>query len=307
MYLERRKLTGVRQEPLKVDYAMKLTCLSLSLVIAGAVAVGPGEAIRGVRRPGFKEQPVATKASPAVSISSRKTEAILDIKDVTAAKEISLSFSTAVIAGVLLAFNSGFMNGACLAGAIIPGKKQAVAAVTGAWTVSAVSWASGDVNTFYKQLLIILSYAGGSTIASLLDPNPTPFRLNTKAVGPGFLICSALVYFASTKAAAGESTFLIFSLAAIANGLQNSITSVATGNVIRTAHYSGMTSDFGTFLGQYLHGNKANLYKLKINLALCGDFWGGGTIAYIATQQYAASTLMWSAIGFALFGLFVEY
>ena len=265
---------------------------------AGAVAAGPGETIRGVRR--------ATNTNP--HSSTRKTVvAVVDTKDVVRAKGISLPFSAAVTAGIVLAFNSGFMNGACLAGAIVPGTKQAVAAVTDAWTVSAVSGSEGDVNIFYKQFLIILSYAGGSTIAALLDPCPTPFQLNAKAVGPGFLICSALMYLASTKAAAGENPIWIFSLAAIANGLQNSITSVATGNVIRTAHYSGMTSDLGTFLGQCIRGNKANLYKLKTNLALLLAFWGGGATAYFATQQYATSTLMLSAIGYALFGLFVEY
>jgi len=63
----------------------------------------------------------------------------------------------------------------------------------------------------------------------------------------------------------------------------------------------------GTFLGQYLRGNKTNFYKLKINMALCAAFWGGGAISYFATQKYASNTLMFSAIAYALFGLLVEY
>ena len=280
---------------------MKLLFFLLSFLVSSVVAAaGAGVAIRGVVIP-------LNKQHASTSTSTKKSVVVVDAKDVVAEKEISLTFAHAVTAGVLLAFNSGFMNGACLAGAIVPGTKQAVAAVTGAWTVSAVSWASGDVKTFSKQFLMILSYAAGSAIASILDPYPTPFKLNAKAVGPGFLICSALVYLASSKASAGESTIFIFSLAAMANGLQNSITSVASGNVIRTAHYSGMTSDFGTFLGQYLRGNKSNFYKLKTNLALFIAFWGGGAVAFFATQKYATSALMFSAIAYALLGLFVEY
>lgn len=277
---------------------MKLSLFLLSILAStagsAAAARGPGAAVSKFNN---KQQATTKKA-------------VADVKGVVrggADKDISLPLSQAVTAGVLLAFNSGFMNGACLAGAIVPGTKQAVAAVTGAWTTSAVGWASGDTKAMTKQLAMILSYAGGSAIAALLDPYPTPFKLNAKAVGPGFLLCSLLTYLASTKASAGETTLIIFSLAAIANGLQNSITSVASGNLIRTAHYSGMTSDMGTFLGQYLRGNKANFYKLKTNLALALAFWGGGALSFFATEKYASSTLMFSAIAYALFGLFVEY
>jgi hypothetical protein len=45
-------------------------------------------------------------------------------------------------------------------------------------------------------------------------------------------------------------TLYVFALAAMANGIQNSVTSVATGNLIRSAHFSGMTSDMGNLLGQ---------------------------------------------------------
>jgi hypothetical protein len=46
-------------------------------------------------------------------------------------KKTTIPMKWAVASGVLLAFNSGFINGACLSGAVAP-PKQAVATVTGA-------------------------------------------------------------------------------------------------------------------------------------------------------------------------------
>jgi uncharacterized membrane protein YoaK (UPF0700 family) len=95
----------------------------------------------------------------------------------------------------------------------------------------------------------------------------------------------------------------LFFLAAVANGMQNSITSMHTGNLVRSAHYSGMTSDMGTFLGQILGGNKTNLFRLKVCASLAAAFWLGGYLSFFVTRQYAGTSLMFSAMLYAALGL----
>lgn len=98
----------------------------------------------------------------------------------------------AVASGVLLAFNSGFINGACLSGAVAPPTKQAVAAVTGAWTTSAVGFASGNIEQFKTQMSMILSYLSGSVIAGALNPSPVACEMSS-STGPLFLSGSVLL------------------------------------------------------------------------------------------------------------------
>jgi hypothetical protein len=222
-----------------------------------------------------------------------------------AKKALDIPMKYAVGAGFILAFNSGFANGCCMSGAIVEGTKQAVAAVTGAWTNSAVSFAQGNQAAFQLQTTMILSYAFGSAIAGILNPKPTPFVLS-ESVGPGLLICSGLVFAASQMASKGEgSPTLIFALAAIANGLQNSITSVHTGNLVRSAHYSGMTSDLGTFVGQILGGNTANAFRVKVILGLMAAFWTGGALSVAVTDIYKKESLIFSAALYAVAGVAV--
>ncbi len=79
----------------------------------------------------------------------------------------------------------------------------------------------------------------------------------------------------------------------MANGLQNSWTSsLIAGNVLRTAHYSGMTSDMGTFAGQILRGNTTNGWKLRIFALLAISFWTGSFTALTAGKQLSKDGLL---------------
>ena len=81
----------------------------------------------------------------------------------------------------------------------------------------------------------------------------------------------------------------------MANGINNSVTSTMTSNLCRTSHFTGISSDMGTFLGQVLRGNKANLFKLKVFAGLAACFWIGGYLSYELGQTYGTSVLYASA------------
>lgn len=240
-------------------------------------------------------------------------------------KEILIPSPWAIGVGALLALNSGYLNGCCLSGLLLISKqKQAVAAVTGAYTLSALAFASGLSKSdaynrisqppFQSQLGMILSYLGGSCIAGFLNPRPVAFKL-ADSTGPTFLLGALLLYLSSraatTVGTGGASAMTVFYLAAAANGLQNSVTSVHTANLIRSTHISGMTSDAGTYLGQLLRGNRQNAFRLCVNAVLALSFWTGSVVSYFAaTQLFAGSggsvgahLLMVSASLYALIGV----
>jgi hypothetical protein len=94
--------------------------------------------------------------------ASSETQAKIEVEVIK--KKTIIPMKWAVASGVLLAFNSGFINGAFLSGAVAPPNKQAVAAVTGAWTTSAVGFASRKIEQFKTQMRLILSYLSGSAL-----------------------------------------------------------------------------------------------------------------------------------------------
>lgn len=194
---------------------------------------------------------------------------------------IAPSQTTLVRIGCLLAANSGFMNGLALSGAII-GKNQAVAAVTGAWTTSAVAAMKNEHSALQQQLVALVSYFGGSCINGLMNPNGIDW-----SKPPTSLVASAMLVLGAFGAAKkGTDPKVFWSLLTLANGLQNSWTSsLLQGNVLRTAHFSGITSDMGTFAGQMIRNNKQNDWKLVIFAKLAVSFWLGSAASYWMSQS----------------------
>jgi hypothetical protein len=194
---------------------------------------------------------------------------------------ITITQKTAVMVGFVLAFNSGYMNGICLNG-FFQGTKQAVAAMTGSYTNSALWLAGGSTGAFYAQMRVLGGYILGNVIASYLNPTPVLWEIGP-SVGPALLLAGAALVAASSKPL--QDSQWLFALCAMANGIQNSITSVHTGNLSRTSHYTGISSDMGTFLGQCLGGNTANLMKLKVFFGLACCFWTGSYLSFFKAKD----------------------
>jgi hypothetical protein len=214
------------------------------------------------------------------------------------------SKGAAVVMGLLLAFNSGFINGCCLSGAVAAdGSKQAVAAVTASWTNSAMGLASGNVAQFQFLAKVIMSFISGSAISGFLNPRPTPFLFDgSSQYGSSLFIAAALLCVAAGQLQDADSVKTGFYLAAMANGIQNSVTSTLTQNLCRSSHFTGISSDMGTFLGQILRGNQENLFKLQVFMGLSVCFWLGGYVSFEASKQYESSCLFLSAGFYVLMG-----
>jgi hypothetical protein len=57
-----------------------------------------------------------------------------------------------------------------------------------------------------------------------------------------------------------------------------------SGAVVRTSHMSGIVTDLGTFLGQWLRGAAADFRRVRLHAALFAGFFGGG-IAYVVYRH----------------------
>jgi uncharacterized membrane protein YoaK (UPF0700 family) len=213
------------------------------------------------------------------------------------------NLNNAIASGILLAFNSGFINGCCLSGGLNSGRtSQAVAAVTGAYTTSALGVASGNMKQVATQLSILASYISGSAIWGLMSPNQVAYS-QSPLQGLGYFVGATVLFYASMLAYVRDSPPLAsFCLAAVANGIQNSMSSTYSNNLCRTTHFTGISSDIGTYLGQVMRGNSKNLFRLKVYLALAISFWVGGYVSFFATKRYAGGSLMLSAALYVILG-----
>lgn len=234
---------------------------------------------------------------------------------------VALMSKTALIrAGCLLAANSGFMNGLALGGRLVTDEddaavKQAVAAVTGAWTTSALAASSKSYPAMTTQMSVMASYFGGSVINGLLNPTAAVDWDSPSARAPAsaLLVSAALVlttqgYISRTKTLV--SPLAVWCLLALANGVQNSWTSMLMqGNVLRTAHFSGITSDMGSFVGQVLRGRNQNAWKLPIFAALAGSFWSGSALSFFCAERYGGVNCLGISVGvyLALYGYFFSF
>lgn len=275
-----------------------------------------------------KELPTTTAAAAATTDSFRTNPSNKIIRGGANKKQVNepepssssnikkINPHVAILYGMILAFNSGLINGVTLTG-ILSSIKQPSSAVTGSWTNSALAMAGsmGQMNlaesTFYMfnnlALQCIYAYMGGSFVAGLFNPYPINYTMKRNTIRPSFLIASLSMYlsyvFVTKHNNDGSGTAWIL-FAVFANGIQNSITSSMTSNLMRTAHYSGITSDMGTFIGQSMRGNKANGLKLKLFYVLGPCFWYGGFFSLGLTKAMGSKVLLISCLLYLIFGIF---
>lgn len=120
--------------------------------------------------------------------------------------------------------------------------------------------------------------------------------------GPSFLIGAALLIAASSVAAFEVDEALIFYLVAAASGLQNGLSSIYSGNLIRSTGVTGTTTDIGLLLGQFLRGNREKTWKLCVLIVLAVAYWCGAFISFYATQHFTTYSLLFNAGLFLLIG-----
>lgn len=251
--------------------------------------------------------PNTSKTAPVDSTGNLQTVFPIPTKDTEKPKLMPLSQKAAVGMGMALAFNAGAVNAASLSGLLVEGTKMGTAAVTGAWTNSAIGAASALQGAAAGQFLFntkcIASYICGAIISGLVIPEPKAFEVDVKKTIPLFTIGSALL--AASGVFAGASNAKYFYFALLACGLQNSFTSTLTANLCRTSHFTGISSDMGTFIGQVLRGNMAQAGRLKNIALIAASFWTGGFLSFGWTKTFGHKVLFGASAVHLAFAAFV--
>lgn len=179
--------------------------------------------------------------------------------------------------GGVLAFNAGCVNSTALVGFT----HLSVSHVTGNVTLFAVSMANYDWQMLGMICTVLLSFLFGAVISG--------FVVGSTALQAGRRYGLALLI---------EAILLIISLllfyqhlfwgqvfAAMACGLQNSMVATYSGAVIRTTHLTGLTSDMGSAIGNWLAGRKINKRMVFFQAMIWYCFCGGGVVgAFLYTQ-----------------------
>lgn len=97
-------------------------------------------------------------------------------------------------------------------------------------------------------------------------------------------------------------------LAAAACGLQNAMAGTFSGAVVRTTHMSGIVTDLGAWLGQWMRRSEVDMRRVRLYLVLFLGFTGGGVAAAVAFPVWQERSLMVPAaltgitgVGYALY------
>ena len=200
------------------------------------------------------------------------------------------------LAGLCLAFNSGYINGCCLSGLLKTcGTGVPVAAFTGAYTNVGLAVGAGNMAIAVANLKMIWSFQAGAAIEGFLNPRPTPNKI-TPRYGPTFLFGSFLMALSATRAYLHPDGRSFLYLAAMANGLQNALSSGYSANLIRSSHMSGITSDVGMIFGQMVGGNFDNAWRFVVLSGLCTSFLVGGVVSWFAVNRFKSLALVFNAL-----------
>eukprot|EP00040_Diaphanoeca_grandis_P009745 m.49966 g.49966 ORF g.49966 m.49966 type:complete len:447 (+) comp21179_c0_seq1:285-1625(+) len=213
-----------------------------------------------------------------------------------------------MLGGICFAFNAGYLNGCTMDAFGNANKTRAgVSGVTGTYTSAALLLADGDGSEGGQHIVNIVCFTLGSTIVGLMMPRRKAWELGPE-YGPAFLLGSIILavsaYFAHYYRNDDSDIHReVFYFASAACGLQNGMTSMYTGGLIRSTHHTGTTTDIGLILGQCIRGNLKQLWKLKVLVLLALFFFMGSFTSFFATQQWQELAITFNAMFFFLIGI----
>jgi uncharacterized membrane protein YoaK (UPF0700 family) len=207
-----------------------------------------------------------------------------------------LEFVVIVVGGTALSFNSGFINGCTL-----QFRGIAVSHMTGTISHAGIFLGNHDWDNLLINLCLVTCFIFGSAISGAYMPQRS-FHLGLQ-YGPLFLIGSGLLMTACLTSLFWPNTNYYFYLAAMASGLQNALTSKYSGNIIRTTHMTGTSTDIGIVLGRICMGDTSEAWKLAVLTPIAVAFLAGGAISVESFRRLGNLSLMINVVVFFCIGL----
>jgi len=165
--------------------------------------------------------------------------------------------------------------------------------LTGVSTEGAIGMGTGDLVLVWHAFAVVSLFTLGCAISAWIARGPrwTPYgRTGSLLLAVAALLGAAYQIF-------GESPSLGIFVCALAIGIQNGVTSVATGAVLRTSHLTGMFTDIGIALGQISWNGPVDYRRVSICTAVIASFGVGATAgAFLYTKWHARALLVSAAI-----------
>lgn len=185
--------------------------------------------------------------------------------------------------GAILAFSAGCVNTAALMGFT----NLSVSHVTGNVSLFAAAVAHFDTHSILYIGASLLSFLAGSILSGFVI-GQTSLKLG-KSYGRALYIEAALLlisYFLYK-----EHDYLGQLAAAMACGLQNAMVATYSGAVIRTTHLTGLTSDMGAAIGNWLAGRTISKPTLGFQTIIWYCFCGGGAVGAFLYAHFGYGAL----------------
>jgi uncharacterized membrane protein YoaK (UPF0700 family) len=201
----------------------------------------------------------------------------------------------ALYGGVVLAFIAGMVNAAGYLGF----RHQALTHMTGTTSLLGVAAAQGDVADLVHFGGVLAAFMLGCALSGFIVGDST-LRLGRR-YGVALTLESILLFVAVPLLHAHDQSGLW--LAAAALGLQNAMASTYSGAVVRTSHVSGITTDLGMYLGEWLRGVAVDARRVRLYGALFTGFLLGGVASGLAFPHWQESTLLAPAVLTGLVGI----
>lgn len=217
--------------------------------------------------------------------------------------------SVILIAACCLSFNSGYINGCCLSAFATHGEALTipythfvtVSSVTGSYTDAALAIGNNNIDSFNFNVSMIFCFMFGGVLTGILIPKREAFELGPE-YGPLLFMGSIILLIACIYAYQYPQGYAYFYCASIANGLQNGLSSTYSGNLIRTTHLTGTTTDIGLIVGFILRGVYKDAWKLGVLVVLAVSYFLGALSSYYAVQEYGKLSLVANTIFFSSTG-----
>ena len=172
--------------------------------------------------------------------------------------------------GAVLAFSAGCVNTAALMGFA----NLSVSHVTGNVSLFASAIAHLDARSILYIGALLLSFLAGSILSGFII-GQAPLKLGKRYgralyIEAFLLIVSYWLY--------QQHDYLGQLAAAMACGLQNAMVATYSGAVIRTTHLTGLTSDMGAAIGNWLAGRSISKPTLGFQAIIWYCFCGGSAV-----------------------------
>lgn len=180
------------------------------------------------------------------------------------------------------------VSGATNAIALMALHRGGVTHLTGVSTEAAIGIALGDAGMWVHALLVIAVFVAGCVLSACLV-GPTRWQVGPRhrmvfMVEAVLLAMGALVFDTHVAGA--------LVVCAFAMGLQNGLSSVTTGALLRTTHLTGMLTDLGTAGGLLVRGEGADGRRMRLSLLVCTSFVGGALGGALLFRQAGGHALL---------------